>query len=106
MVNVFTANKKKEPTPEEIKREDKEISSETKTSDEPAMVIQKLKAEEAQLTEEKRSLVQLKEQLQKRIKDQIENSRNSVKKLKAEVDELKIECAQLNESLQNELLVE
>lgn len=105
MVNVFAGNKKKEPTPEVAKQEEKESIAET-VPDKPMEVIQKLKAEEAQLTDEKRNLVQLKEQLQKKIKDQIENSKNNVHKLRAEVDELKAECAQLNESLQSEVLMQ
>jgi len=105
LVNVFAGNKKKEPTPEAVKQEEKE-SAPNSLPEKPMEVIQKLKAEEAQLTDEKRNLVQLKEQLQKKIKDQIENSKNNLNKLRTEVDELKAECAQLNESLQSEMLVQ
>jgi predicted transcriptional regulator len=71
-----------------------------------ASVLQKLKIEEAQLVEEKRSLAQLKEQLEKKIKDQIENSKGNLQKLRTEVSSLKAECAELKESLQNEVLAE
>ncbi len=106
MVNVFAGagSKKKEQPADQAKKE--ENIPETKTPDQPAETIQKLKVEEAQLAEEKTRLLQLKEQLQKRIKDQIENSKANVQKLRAEVDVLKAECAQLNESLQNEALVQ
>ena len=72
----------------------------------PTSVLQKLKIEEAQLVEEKRSLAQLKEQLEKKIKDQIENSKGNLQKLRTEVSSLKAECAELKESLQNEVLAE
>jgi predicted transcriptional regulator len=72
----------------------------------PISVLQKLKIEEAQLVEEKRSLAQLKEQLEKKIKDQIENSKGNLQKLRTEVNSLKAECAELKESLQNEVLAE
>jgi hypothetical protein len=69
-------------------------------------VLQKLKIEEAQLVEEKRNLAQLKEQLEKKIKDQIENSKGNLQKLRTEVSSLKAECAELKESLQNEVLTQ
>ena len=105
MVNVFSAPKKKEENTENVKQTGKQDTS-SASSEQPAALYQKLKMEEAQLFEEKQSLSQLKEQLQKKIKDQIENSKNNLQKLKLEISELKIECAQLNETLQNEILAE
>jgi seryl-tRNA synthetase len=106
LVNVFASNKKKDLPIEDGKQVEKQGTSEVKISEQPAAVIQKLKEEEAQLICEKRDLVQLKEQLQKKIKDQIENGKNNVQKLREEVDELKAECAELNESLESELLTQ
>jgi uncharacterized protein involved in exopolysaccharide biosynthesis len=105
MVNVFSAPKKKEENTENAKQTGKQETP-IASSEQPAALFQKLKMEEAQLFEEKQSLNQLKEQLQKKIKDQIESSRNNLQKLKIEISELKIECAQLNDTLQNEILAE
>jgi len=105
MVNVFAGNKKKEPTIEPEKQDEKESARET-NPEQPLTVIQKLRAEEAQLADEKRNLLIQRDQLQKKIKEQIENSKNNVSKLKSEVDELKAECTELNESLENEVLMQ
>jgi hypothetical protein len=105
MVNVFTTSKKKDENTQNIKETTKQEPSLTPT-DQPAALLQKMKTEEAKLFEEKRNLTQLKEQLQKKIKDQIENSKNNLQKLKTEIDDLKIECTQLNETLQNDILIE
>ena len=106
MVNVFAGTKKKEENPVEVKQIVKPETPPSQFSGEPATVLQKIKLEEAQLEEEKRSLAQLKEQLQKKITDQIENSMSNLQKLKSEVTELKAECAELNETLQNEIFAE
>ena len=106
MVNVFSTPKKKDEIIEEGKQTIKQDFVPAKTSEQPATILQKLKLEEAQLAEEKRNLVQIKEQLQKKIKDQIENSKTNLQKLKAEVNELKTECTELNFTLQNEILAE
>jgi uncharacterized protein involved in exopolysaccharide biosynthesis len=107
LVNVFASTKKKEENnPVEIKQSIKQEIPPTQFSGEPATVLQKIKLEEAQLEQEKRNLAQLKEQLQKKITDQIENSMSNLQKLKSEVSELKIECAELNETLQNEVFTE
>ncbi len=50
--------------------------------------------------------MQMKEQLQKKIKDQIENSKTNVQKLKAEVDALKAECSELNLTLEQGIFAE
>jgi hypothetical protein len=107
MVNVFASTKKKEENNSvEVKQSIKQETPPAQFSGEPATVLQKMKLEEAQLAEEKRNLAQLKEQLQKKITDQIENSMSNLQKLKSEVTELKAECAELNETLQNEVFAE
>ena len=107
MVNVFASTKKKEENNSaEVKQSIKQETPPVQFSGEPATVLQKMKLEEAQLAEEKRNLAQLKEQLQKKITDQIENSMSNLQKLKSEVSELKAECAELNETLQNEVFAE
>ena len=107
LVNVFASSKKKEENNSvEIKQATKQETPPVQFSGEPTTVLQKIKLEEAQLEEEKRNLEQLKEQLQKKITDQIENSMSNLQKLKSEVSELKAECAELNETLQNEAFEE
>ena len=105
MVNVFSGPKKKEENIENVKQAEKQDIS-SASPDQPVAIFQKLKIEEAQLFEEKQNLMQLKEQLQKKVTDQIENSKSKLQKLKTEVSELKIQCAQLNETLQNEIIAE
>lgn len=48
----------------------------------------------------------MKEQLQKKIKDQIENSKTNVQKLKAEIDALKAECSELNLTIEQGVFAE
>ena len=105
---MFSSNKKKdETTTSEIEKQTlKTEASAAQVSSQPATVLQKLKLEEAQLNEEKQNLAQLKDQLEKKIKDQIENSKSTLQRLRNEVSELKAECAELNETLQNEILVQ
>jgi predicted transcriptional regulator len=105
MVNVFSGSKKKDENTEGVTPTVKQDASPA-TLEQPAALFQKLKIEEAQLLEEKQNLTHLKEQLQKKIKDQIDTSKNNLQKLKTEVSELKIQCAQLNETLENEIIVE
>ncbi len=107
LVNVFASTKKKEENnPVELKQTIKQEAPPAQFAGEPATVLQKIKLEEAQLEEERRNLAQLKEQLQKKITDQIENSMSNLQKLKSQVSELKAECAELNETLQNEVFAE
>jgi chromosome segregation ATPase len=102
MVNVFSSAKKKE----EIFEGEKQRSEVPQTSNQPADVLKKLKLEEAQLAEERQNLSQLKEQLENKIRDQIENRKENLEKLKTEINALKAECAELNETLQNQLFAE
>jgi hypothetical protein len=108
LVNMFSNNKKKDEntTDENEKQMLKTEISTTQAPNQPATILQKLKLEEAQLNEEKQNLALLKDQLQKKIKEQIENSKGTLQKLRTEVSALKAECAELNETLQNEILVQ
>ncbi len=106
MVNVFSGPKKKDENNEERSQIEKQEIAQTKFQEPPAATLQKLKVEEAELFEERQSLLQMKEQLQRKIKDQIENSKSNLQKLRAEVDQLKAECTELNFTLQEEILAE
>ncbi len=103
------ANPKKKDEPiinEDPKQIQKTDVPPAQASGQPTSVLQKLKMEEAQLAEEKRNLAQLKEQLEKKLKDQIENSKGNVQKLRTEVNSLKAECAELKQNLQPEVFAE
>jgi hypothetical protein len=65
-----------------------------------AKVLQEIRLEEAQLLEEKRNLANSREQLQKKIVDKIENNMDNLLKLKVEVNQLKVECRELNKILE------
>lgn len=109
MVNMFNPKKKDENPPNEdgkqtLKTEAPPAQPTTQASDQPAVLLQKLKMEEAQLIEEREHLAQLKERLKKKINDQIENSKDNLQKLRTEVVSLKTECAEMNETLQYEVL--
>ena len=108
MVNMFSSNKKKDEDTisENEKQTLKTEPSASQAPSQPTTLLQKLKLEEAQLNEEKQNLAQLKDQLQKKIKDQIESSKSALQKLRTEVSALKAECAELNETLQNEILIQ
>jgi chromosome segregation ATPase len=67
--------------------------------EEIALVLQQLSDEEATLQEQKENLDSLKVQLQKKVKEEIDNRRNSIQKLKSEVKDLKTDCEKLNRSL-------
>lgn len=102
MVNVFSATRKKDENPnEETKQVPKQEEPLTQSSDNSANALKKLKQEEAQLAEERQNLEQLKEQLRKKIKDQIDNRKENLQKLRTEVSDLKAECAELNQTLQS-----
>jgi len=103
---MFSNTKKKDENTanEDSKPMVKTEPSSTPTQDQPAAILQKIKMEEAQLIEERRNLAQQREQLQKKIKDQIENSKGNLQKLKTEVTALKAECEELNRTLENEIL--
>jgi hypothetical protein len=60
-------------------------------------VIMKLTDEELGLTEQRDELLTLKGGLQHQAKEKIETVTSSIKKLKNEVSELKLQCEQLRE---------
>ncbi len=104
MVNVFSSNKKKDEHNEDGKQPVQQEAPPTQSTEQPVDILQKMKMEEAQLAEQKRNLVQLKEQLQTKIKDKIEARKSYLQKLKTEVDQLKAECIGLNETLEAEVV--
>jgi hypothetical protein len=105
MVNVFSSPKKRDD-PEENKKQLPPQENPAPNEEQPLVIIQKLKLEEYRLAEEKQNLTQLKEQLQKKINDKIEFSKANLQRLKSEIDELKVEVAHLNETLEQDIIAE
>jgi len=81
--------------------EEKSLLMQEVEEDETALVLQKLGSEEASLREQKENLSSLKEQLQLRVKEEIELRKNSIQKLKTEITDLKGECEKLSKSLRS-----
>jgi hypothetical protein len=78
-----------------------EITSQAPDCEEAEVVIvlQQLSSEEATLREQKENLEMLKEQLQKKAKEEIDNRKTSIQKLKSEITDLKGDCEKLTKSL-------
>jgi hypothetical protein len=89
------------PKRDEQESQDVEETSLSKLNyeEEIALVLQQLSNEEATLREQKENLDLLREQLQKKVKEEIDNRRNIIQKLKSEVKDLKIDCEKLSRSL-------
>ncbi len=81
--------------------EGKSLSMQDDGEDETALVLKKLGSEEASLREQKENLSSLKEQLQLRVKEEIELRKSSIQKLKTEITDLKGECEKLSKSLRS-----
>ena len=62
-------------------------------------VLQKLANSEADLIEEKKKLASLREKLQLKVQEEIENKRKNIEKLRAEIMDLKFSCEELTKSL-------
>ena len=78
----------------------KETSSKPDTVDEePSVILHKLTSEEANLLEEKNNLVSLREKLRVKTQEEIEIKEERVRKLRAEIIDLKVSCEELTKSL-------
>jgi predicted RNase H-like nuclease (RuvC/YqgF family) len=67
--------------------------------EELALILQQLSSEEATLREQKENLELLREQLQKKAKEEVDNRKNTIQKLKLEITDLKGDCEKLTKSL-------
>jgi len=63
------------------------------------LILQKLTNEETKLLEEKQNLEVLKENLQKKVKEEIETRKNNIMKLETEITDLKASCETLTKTL-------
>lgn len=68
------------------------------------IVLQKLRVEEAALIEEKQNWLTLRENLQTRVKDEIELRKNNAEKLKTEIANLKLSCEEMTSALNEGVL--
>lgn len=79
--------------------EDEAVSKQDNVQEEPALALQRLMSEEANLMAEKQNFESLKEKLQLKAKEEIENKKNNIQKLKSEITNLKVACEELTKSL-------
>jgi hypothetical protein len=67
--------------------------------EDPALALERLKGEEANLIQEKQDLESLKEKLSLKAKEEIERKKSDLLKLKADITNLKVACEELAKSL-------
>lgn len=79
--------------------EEEAVSKQDNVQEEPALALQRLMSEEANLMAEKQNFESLKEKLQLKAKEEIENKKNNIQKLKSEITDLKVACEELTKSL-------
>lgn len=78
--------------------EDKAVSFNDNVKKEPRLVLQNLVSEEANLNEEKKKLESLREKWQLKVEKDIESKKKSIKKLRAQINDLKFICEELSKS--------
>ena len=76
-----------------------EVSRQVSVEEEPALALERLKCEEANLIQEKQDLESLKEKLVLKAKEEIERKKSNVQKLKEEITNLQVTCEGLTKSL-------
>ena len=85
--------------------EEKAVSPWYNVEEEPAVVLQELINEEANLMEEKKSLISLREKLLSKIQEEIDNKKNNIQTLTAEIKDLKFSCEELSKTFKTEVKV-
>jgi hypothetical protein len=78
--------------------EDEAVSRKNDEMKEPRVVLQNLVSEEANLKEEMKKLEYLREKWQLKVEKEIESKRSSIRKLRAEINDLKFLCEELSKS--------
>ena len=78
--------------------EEEAVPKQDNFEEEPFAVLQKLASEESKLMEEKKNLDSLKQKLQSKIQDEIDNKRKNIQKLKSEIKDLKFSCEELTKT--------
>lgn len=78
------------------------ISKHDNIEEEKTIILQKLAGEEANLMEEKKNLMTLREKLQLKLQEEIEIKKKNIQKLRAEIADLKFSCERLSKSIKVE----
>jgi predicted RNase H-like nuclease (RuvC/YqgF family) len=85
--------------------EEEAVSAQDNFPEEPAVVLQKLMNEEANLMEEKERLhahlASLREKRRLKLERNIRRKNNSIQKLRTEIKDLKLSCEELSRSLRD-----
>jgi len=100
MVKMFPKKEEKDSDIQEVEP----LAKQENEGNEAALVLQKLKSEEACLMEEKQNLSSLKESLQNKAKQEIELRKSNIQKLKFDITDLKVSCEALTKSLNTGLM--
>ena len=82
---------------------EKKVNLRQKNEEEPHVILQNLIRAELTLTEEKKKLETIKEQLALEVQKRIENKKSNIQKLRAEITDLKLTCDELSKLLQTEI---
>ncbi len=78
------------------------LLSQPVAEDQTALILAQVKAEEANLIQEKRDLETLKVQLSQRAREELEKTKGNVQKLKTDISYLRTICGNLTKSLNME----
>jgi len=78
------------------------VSKKDNVEEEKSTILQKLASEEANLMEEKKNLVSLREKLQSKLQEEVEIKKKNIQKLRAEIADLKFSCERLSKSIKFE----
>jgi hypothetical protein len=78
------------------------VSKQDNAEEGKTTLLLKLANEEANLMEEKKNLVSLKEKLQLKLQEEIEIKKKNIQKLRTEITDLKVSCERLSKSIKIE----
>jgi hypothetical protein len=78
------------------------VSKQHNLEEEETTVLQKLVCEEADLIEEKKNLVSLREKLHLKLQEEIEIKKKNIQELRTEISDLKVSCERLSKSIKVE----
>lgn len=82
--------------------EEEAMSKQDNVQEESMEILQKLISEEANLMQEKKNLASLREKLLSKIQEEIDNKKNNIQKLRAEIKDLKFSCEELSKTFKTE----
>lgn len=85
--------------------EEEAMSKQDNVQEESMEILQKLMSEEANLMQEKKNLASLREKLLSKIQEEIDNKKNNIQKLRAQIKDLKFSCEELSKTFKTEVKV-